>query len=207
MRTDQASIGRYGWLARQVWALRTPGRLFLINAQQPQISSGQFVPFKVQSQHMIRSQRRQIGQLSMILLIVPFCQGCDEGKPHVDTSKNEATVSGTVKIRGKPAEGGTILFNGSNSERIVEHRTAPIGKDGTYTVKTYVGLNQVTFGGEVAAENRAIGLIHEAAEVQPGENHADFDLLSGRGKGDGATGDNLPFPVPEKGKSKRKSGR
>jgi hypothetical protein len=129
------------------------------------------------------------------LLLLPLGHGCDDGKPAVDTSKNEATVSGIVMVRGKPAAGGTILFNASNSERIVPHKTAPIGADGTYTITTYTGGNQVSFDGDVANKNRGVGLIKEFVEVKRGENKADFNLL-------GEGGQNLPFPVPEKARSK-----
>jgi hypothetical protein len=127
--------------------------------------------------------------------VLPFGPGCDDGKPRVDTSLNEATVSGTVKVRGQPAEGGTILFNASNADRIVPHRTAPIDKDGRYTITTYTGPNQVSFAGEVAEKNRGVGLIMEFVDVARGQNTADFDLMGEGGK-------KLPFPVPEKGKAK-----
>jgi hypothetical protein len=136
----------------------------------------------------------------MALLLLPAAPGCDDGKPYVDTSMTEATVSGIVKVRGKPAEGGTILFNASNSGRIVPHRTATIGKDGSYTLKTYTGPNQVSFEGELAQKDREIGLVKEFADVKSGNNAADFDLL-----GEGGN-KKLPFPVPVKGKSRGKPG-
>ena len=39
--------------------------------------------------------------------LLPLSQGCTDGKPSVDTSKTEATVSGIVRVKGVPAEGGT----------------------------------------------------------------------------------------------------
>jgi hypothetical protein len=144
---------------------------------------------------MNRLRRRHAGLLVLSLLAWPVGQGCDDGKPAVDTSTNEATVTGTVRVRGKPAEGGTIVFNASNSDRIVSPRGAPINKDGTYTVTTYTGGNQVLFEGDVATKNRAIGLIREYVNVQRGQNQHDFDLL-----GDG--GQRAPFPVPTQGDAK-----
>src|SRR4051794_15189478 len=79
--------------------------------------------------------------------------GCGDGKPSVDTSLNEATVTGVVSVKGKPASGGKINFNPSNSGRIVPTKSADIGPDGTYSVKTYTGDNQVSFSGEVAIKN------------------------------------------------------
>jgi hypothetical protein len=126
-------------------------------------------------------------------------QGCDDGKPAVDTSKREATVTGTVSVRGKPAEGGNILFNGSNSERIVEYKTAPIGKDGSYTISAYTGWNRVSFDGEIAEKNRGVGLIQESFDVKPGvENKANFDLM-GSGGGENSS----PLIPVEKGAGKR----
>jgi hypothetical protein len=129
--------------------------------------------------------------VSLTLLICSLGQGCSNGKPSVDTSKTEAKVSGTVRVRGQLAEGGTIIFNPSNSERIVPTFSATINKDGTYSVTTYTGGNQILFEGDVALKNREIGLLREYVEVQRGENTANFDLLSEGSK-------KSPFPIPKK---------
>jgi len=72
--------------------------------------------------------------------------GCGEGAPPVSSSTAEATVHGTVTYKGKPVTEGEIRFDPTNVQRrnapIV---TAPIGKDGTYSVKTLVGENSVSF--------------------------------------------------------------
>jgi hypothetical protein len=109
--------------------------------------------------------------------------GCGEGKPYQDTSLNEATVSGVVKANGEPVTvGGTILFNPSNSGRHVPTKSAPIGPDGRYTIKTYTGVNLVKYGGEeLAKKYRGVGLRQDGAEVHSGENTIDFDIL-GEGK-------------------------
>jgi hypothetical protein len=103
--------------------------------------------------------------------------GCGDGKPAIDKSMTEATVSGVVYVKGKPATGGVILFNPSNSGRIVPLRTAPIAPDGTYTIKTLTGGNQVSFDGEVATKNRGVGLIKDFIQVTTGTNEANFDLM------------------------------
>jgi hypothetical protein len=115
--------------------------------------------------------------------------GCGDGKPWVDKSLNEATVSGIVSVKGKPADGGTILFNGNSSGRSVPIRTAEIGPDGFYTIKAFTGVNQVSFDGKIASMNMGVGLVKEACDVSSGENKADFDLL-----GEGS-GKKLPFPI------------
>jgi hypothetical protein len=113
-----------------------------------------------------------------IALFFPFAvQGCGDGKPSTDSSLTEATVSGKVSVKGEPATGGTILFNPSNSGRIVPARTAEIQPDGRYTIKTFTGDNQVSFGGDVATKNTGVGLLKEYASVASGENTIDFDLM------------------------------
>jgi len=124
-------------------------------------------------------------------------QGCGEGKPSVDTSLTEASVSGTVSVKGTPATGGKILFNPSNAGRIVPTRTADIGPDGTYTIKTLTGDNRVTFEGEVASKNVGVGLLKEYAKVESRENHVDFDLM-----GEGSK--KVPYEMTKKGRTKGK---
>jgi hypothetical protein len=133
--------------------------------------------------------------VSLTILVCSLGQGCDNGKPSVDTSKTEAKVSGTVRVRGQLAEGGMIIFNPSNSERIAPTFSATINKDGTYSVTTYTGGNQILFDGDVAMKNREIGLLREYVEVKRGENTANFDLLSEGSK-------KSPFPIPKKGTAK-----
>jgi hypothetical protein len=145
------------------------------------------------------SMNKRISQ-TMVCLAICTVAGCGDGKPWVETKLKECTVSGTVSVKGKPASGGTILFNPSNSGRIVPTRTAQIGPDGSYTIKTYIGVNQVTFDGEVAAKNRGVGLLREAVDVVDGENKANFDLL-------GEGGGKKPlYPIEGKADGKRGKG-
>jgi hypothetical protein len=124
--------------------------------------------------------------VATVILATLLAQGCGDGKPSTDTSLNEATVTGTVSVKGVPATGGTILFNPSNSGRIVPARTAEIQPDGRYTVKTYTGDNQVSFAGEVAKNNMGVGLMREYASVQSGSNEINFDLMGPGGGKQGA---------------------
>ena len=97
------------------------------------------------------------------------------------------------RSRASPPTEGTILFNANNSGRSVPIRTAEIGPDGSYTIKTFTGVNQVSFDGEIASKNRGVGLVKEACDVASGENKADFDLL-------GEGGGKKPlFPIEGKG--------
>jgi hypothetical protein len=144
---------------------------------------------------MSRRERRYVLPLWTCLLM--FGHGCDEGPPAVDSSKTEATVSGVVKVRGVPADGGEIAFNPSNHLRVVPAKTAPIGPDGSFTVTTYTGGNEVSFRGTVATKNRGVGLIKEFVDVKRGENKVEFDLM---GQG---TRPSIPVPA---GKTKGGAG-
>ena len=125
------------------------------------------------------SRTRSLSMTAVGLLAMASAGGCGDGKPSTDTSLNEATVSGVVKANGSPvSEGGTIAFNPSNYGRKVPARTAEIGSDGHYTIKTYTGDNQVSYGGAVAKKHPGVGLRHDYATVKAGENTFDFDVLA-----------------------------
>jgi hypothetical protein len=146
---------------------------------------------------MIVLRRLNAFCLAMTFLSLATVPGCGDGKPSVDTSLTEATVTGVVTVKGVPATGGTILFNPSNSGRIVPTRTAEIGPDGRYTIKTYTGDNRVTYGGEIAKKNMGVGLRKDYASVQPGENKFDFDVL-------GAGGSNPSIDFTKKGPARKR---
>jgi hypothetical protein len=141
----------------------------------------------------MRDSRQRLFSTSLIVLAL-IGAGCD-GRPYVDTSTTEVTVTGTVLVKGKPATGGEIRFDPSNVDRPVGPRTAPIGKDGTYTIKTFSGGNQIGFAGALAVENPGLFRYREYFEVKKGENRKDFDLLN----------DSEPSKGPTKsyGKAKR----
>jgi hypothetical protein len=115
------------------------------------------------------------------LVACAIITGCGDGKPYIDTSLNEATVTGTVTANGVPvSEGGKIHFNASNSGRHVDTRGTEIGGDGRYSVKTYTGDNVVTYTGKVAEKHRGLALRKDYVNVQSGENQLDFDILGER---------------------------
>jgi hypothetical protein len=148
---------------------------------------------------MIVLRCRVLVVFGLILPGVVLIAGCGDGKPSMDTSLTEATVSGVVSVKGVPVTGGAILFNPSNAGRIVPTRSAPIGPDGAYTIKTLTGTNQVSFEGEVAKKNAGVGLIKDFAEVTSGENKKDFDLM-----GEGG-GKRIQFPAGGKRQDARRS--
>jgi hypothetical protein len=96
------------------------------------------------------NERIAVSMVSAVLVIV---WGCGDGKPPVTSSTEEATVKGTVTIKGKRAKKGEVLFDPSNYRRAdATARSAPISSDGTYEIKTLVGENTVRVGGPEAAD-------------------------------------------------------
>jgi hypothetical protein len=112
-----------------------------------------------------------------LAVLIAVLGGCD-GAPSVDSSKTEATVTGHVSVKGKPAKGGEIIFDPSNVDRPVGPRSAPIGADGSYTITTFTGGNLVKFGGKLVSENPGLFRFKKYQEFQRGANTADFDLLA-----------------------------
>jgi hypothetical protein len=90
--------------------------------------------------------------------------------------KAEATVTGKVTIKGRPAEKGRITFEplGANGMPAGSN-VAQVGKDGTYTVTTKTGPNDVTASatGDPAADS---SYNKTSFEVQPGTNTLNLDL-------------------------------
>ena len=103
--------------------------------------------------------------------------GCDDGKPAVDTTTAEASVSGVVKVRGTPMAGGEITFDASNSQRPNEApRKAPIGKDGKYSITTLQGRNTARISSPMVKKEPQLAYGIHTFDVQPGENTWDIDL-------------------------------
>jgi len=126
-----------------------------------------------------------VGVLSGLVataMMVTALWGCGQ-PPYLEGSTEEATVKGTVKVRGKLVDGGDLHFNASNPNRKVETRDAAIGKDGSYTVKAYLGLNIVTLTPPKArtkAQGRdffGVGYEEKPVDVKSGENEVNLEFL------------------------------
>lgn len=102
--------------------------------------------------------------------------GCGEGKPSVDTSTAEATVKGTVTLNGKPATQGEVVFDPANYQRKdAAPRSAPIESDGSYSVTTLTGTNQVNVNSPELTDSDVAAL---EFDVQSGDNTFDIVLPS-----------------------------
>jgi hypothetical protein len=112
--------------------------------------------------------------LGLSAVCLALAWGCD-GTPPASTSNTEATVSGTITVNGKPATEGEVSFDPSNINRRDEApRSAPIGKDGSYTVKTLVGDNRVNISSPSIQADRQISTTDLIYDVKPGENTYDI---------------------------------
>lgn len=126
---------------------------------------------------MLCSNRKSISLAAAVLLVIGLDLGCGEGKPSVDTSTEEASVKGIIKFKGKPVTKGEIAFDPSNYQRKSEAaRRAKIGPDGSYTVKTLVGDNRVSFSIAEMARDPALQDYMIPFIVKTGENTFDVDL-------------------------------
>jgi len=124
----------------------------------------------------MRHLRGSLGTAT-VALILGMMTGCGESPPSVDSSNAEATVKGVVKIGGVPATEGEIAFDPTNFKRPNEKiRTAPIGKDGTYSIKTLTGENVIRLGGAITKKNSALEYSKKAMMVNSGENTFDFEV-------------------------------
>ena len=96
---------------------------------------------------MIRRFGMQQGGLMAACAVAVFLGGGCGGETSATSaasSSEEAVVHGTVKVQGKLVRSGTVSFEPSQGDRSsAMPRTAPIGKDGTYSLKTLVGTNRV----------------------------------------------------------------
>jgi hypothetical protein len=106
--------------------------------------------------------------------------GCSS---NFSSSMEEATVKGIVRVRGKPVTNGQISFRALNVNRQnAPTNNTPIGKDGSYTVKTPVGENSVIVVCKelFTRKNQALVDLEEGqmVKIQSGDNTVNIDLES-----------------------------
>ena len=103
--------------------------------------------------------------------------GCGESKPAADSTTEEATVTGTVTVKGQPARGGTVTFDPTNINRPdAPVRSAEIQPDGTYSATTLVGSNTVMVN-VAGPQGQGPGMNPEGGlNVQSGTNTYDITL-------------------------------
>ncbi len=106
-----------------------------------------------------------------------FAWGCGDGAPPVESSRTEAKVTGTVKIRGKAATKGRVTFDPSNVRRKdVAPSTAEISRAGTYTVTTLIGENSVFVDTPETQRDSRLGYNTQHFDVKGGDNTFDIQV-------------------------------
>jgi hypothetical protein len=120
-------------------------------------------------------------RIGQAVLVTAF-SGCSTASDR-ESSLEEATVAGTVKVRGKLLDGGELHFSAVNPNRRVDPRNAAIGKDGTYSAKVFIGRNLVTVtprkprNKKEGQEFFGVNSEEQSIDVKPGENTADLEFL------------------------------
>ena len=123
---------------------------------------------------MASLHRIGIGLLAGSFLIAAW--GCGDEKPPVDTSNEEVTVTGSVKVMGRTPTKGLVRFDPANYRRKVAYREAPIAKDGTYSIKTLVGRNAVSVSLPSFNLSREMDGLEVRYDARPGPNTYDIVL-------------------------------
>jgi len=119
--------------------------------------------------------RREVAVLAGTLLLAAVgCGGVQP--PAVSSSNEEATVEGTVKIKGKPPTKAKITFDPSNIHRQVGSTTVDVKPDGTYSLKTLAGENNVTVASPETDKDPALSTNSQIKVLNPGANTVPIDL-------------------------------
>jgi hypothetical protein len=128
---------------------------------------------------MIRQKQAGRGGLAAIAFAVALALvgGCSS--PASTSSDQEATVHGTVVVKGKRAALGKVLFNPANINRkAAPTASADIAKDGTYTIKTLVGRNKVSISTHETVHDPVLQYNSSYFEVKPGDNTYEIEVSS-----------------------------
>ena len=113
------------------------------------------------------------------MLAITGCGNPDA--PVVSGSLDEVTVKGAVSIRGKRVTNGRVGFRASNINRPnAPFREAKIEKDGTYTIKAFVGENMVDVTCKEFANPKNMPLMEneQPVKILPQDQTVDIDLPS-----------------------------
>jgi hypothetical protein len=107
---------------------------------------------------------------------VVSCGGCG-GDSSASSSKAPATVHGTVKIKGKLARSGEIEFNPANvNRRDAAPASAKINKDGSYSLITLAGGNNITVTAPEIKKNPSLERPMPFVDVKAGDNAIDIEI-------------------------------
>jgi hypothetical protein len=121
------------------------------------------------------TRRLRYGGLVASAIALTMASGC--GGAAATSSHDEATVHGTVTVKGKRATQGKVFFNPANVNRKETGTTeAVIAKDGTYTLKTLVGSNLVTVTTPETVKDPALEYFTARYVVRGGDNTFEIEV-------------------------------
>ena len=116
--------------------------------------------------------------MTLILVVCSLSSGgCGDGAPSVSGSLSEGTVTGLVTLQGKPVSTGQVKFNPANSSRKdAAQRSASIGPDGRYTLKTLIGDNTAVPVIPNIGRKGDLRRAQKSITVASGDNSLDIDI-------------------------------
>ena len=126
--------------------------------------------------------RRPFGiraRVAALAALLPLAGCGGEAAPSVSSTNAEATVHGSVKYKGQPVTAGEIQFDPANvRRRDAKQVSAPIGKDGSYTIKTLQGGNSVhvTPPPDIRSKDPNVVSFMKEYDVPSGDSTLDLEL-------------------------------
>jgi hypothetical protein len=130
---------------------------------------------------MIRQKRPTRGRraAAAFACALALVGGC--GSPASTSTDEEATVHGTVAVKGKRVTQGKVLFNPANINRkAAPTASAEIAKDGTYTIKTLVGRNKVSVSTPETTSDPVLQYNSSQYDVKGGDNTYEIEVPPAR---------------------------
>jgi hypothetical protein len=115
------------------------------------------------------------GLAAVVLAAVCGCGGEEKAGQSTGGAKQEATVTGQVTIKGKPATKAKVTFAPLDSRGMPAGSNVAEVKDGSYSVTTQSGDNDVTITGTGNAEVDAT-YNKKTVQLKPGANTENFEL-------------------------------
>jgi hypothetical protein len=117
--------------------------------------------------------------MAAILLVAAAGCSSNPAASALTSSMEEATLHGTVRVNGKPVNNGTLSFRTAHINRPKSPtKSVEIGKDGSYSVTTVVGENQVevTCKELNAKDTKKFRGTEQLIMVQSGDNAVDIEI-------------------------------
>lgn len=118
---------------------------------------------------MLSRKIRALGAVSLFLTVHAGCREPGETPAH------QAVVTGVVRIGGKTAREGEVVFQPTSLGGTATYR-APIAKDGSYRITTVAGDNFASVKGGKIKDDPIMATNQQLVPIEPGESVHDIDL-------------------------------